>query len=315
MAARLYRMILLAALLAAGLLATGFHLLGAVSGPAAVILGLVTVFGGHALVLGVEFALVSRLNAARPVLAAYPVLGTALPLLVTWLVEVPSAWRTFFFAIPFFGHRPLASGRDFSKTPVVLLHGYTCNRAVWRPFASWLAGQGYAITAPNLEPLTESIDLLTGQIDAAVNDLKNQTGASQVALIGHSMGGVAIRAYLRDYGSASISRVITVGSPHQGTWLARIAFTPLARELNLNSEWLRKLAATESDQTGQLFSTIVSTDDNIIAPASIQTLPGSKVVFFRGLGHVDLIYRLSVWVAIRSALTAKNQLENESPKK
>ncbi|HEY5580979.1 MAG TPA: hypothetical protein VIK56_07435 [Rhodoferax sp.] len=43
-------------------------------------------------------------------------------------------------------------------------------------------------------------------------ELCRQTGAAKVALIGHSMSGVVIRAWMRAYGSARVARVITQGA-------------------------------------------------------------------------------------------------------
>lgn len=303
MASNLYRFILLAAVVMGGLFAFGLQTVSGMGWPTVSAASLFIVLGGHAAILGAAFLLIRRLNRASPIDSAYPVVGTG-NLLTAWLTEVPSVWFTYFYLIPFRGNRRLPSGADPDKLPLVLLHGFTCNRAVWRPIAHWLANQGYAITAPNLEPLNGSIDGLTAQIEAAVQELRMRTGAKKVGLIGHSMGGIAIRAYLRDYGPDSIEKAVTIGSPHGGTRLAHIARSEakLPGQLRLDSNWLRELAGTENDKTGHLFSIIASTEDNVISPASIQTIPGSRVVYFAGLGHLDLVYRTIVWQAIRTAI-------------
>ncbi len=48
-----------------------------------------------------------------------------------------------------------------------------------------------------------------------IGDIEAATGASQVVLVGHSMGGLVARAYLRRYGGAKVRRLITIGTPHQ----------------------------------------------------------------------------------------------------
>jgi triacylglycerol esterase/lipase EstA (alpha/beta hydrolase family) len=55
------------------------------------------------------------------------------------------------------------------------------------------------------------------QVDKAVADLRQRTGAAQVALVCHSMGGLVARAYLRAYGDEAVACVVTLGSPHRGT--------------------------------------------------------------------------------------------------
>jgi pimeloyl-ACP methyl ester carboxylesterase len=301
MASRLYLCIIAIALALASLISLALRFGAGLSWPAAAAAGVAGVLLGHALVLAAEFILVRKINNTRPVPSRYPIVGRP-NLLLAWLVEVPSAWIVFLWAIPFLGHRPLPTGTDNTRTPIVLVHGFTCNRAVWRPMAHWLANKGYPIAAPNLEPLHGSIDLYSRQIHECITELTTRTGASTVTLIGHSMGGVAIRAYLREYGDGAVSQVITVGSPHQGTALARALNSTLAKQLRLDSPWLRSLGASENDARGRLFSLIVGTEDNIVTPASIQTLPACRVVFFAGLGHLDLIRQRIVWETIDELL-------------
>lgn len=301
MARRFYLTVIAIALALSGLVAITLMAVTSISAPAATAIGLASVLGAHALALGIEFVVIRRLNNACPLPENAPVSGRP-GLFLAWLVEVPSAWHTFLWLIPFFGHRSLPSGSDPNRIPVVLVHGFTCNRAVWWPMARWLADLGYPIAAPNLEPLHGDIDNFAEQVHTTVTALQARTGASQVVLLGHSMGGIAIRSYIRRYGTSAIRHAITIGSPHHGTVLAQLVKSRLASQLRLQSPWLRDLAASESDATGQLFSLIVGTDDNIVTPAAIQILPGSRVTYFAGMGHVDLLRRIVIWETVLDIL-------------
>ena len=60
-------------------------------------------------------------------------------------------------------------------------------------------------------------------------------------LVCHSMGGLAARAWLRDADPARVHRIVTIGTPHRGTWLARFGRTVNGRQMRMGGEWLRKL--------------------------------------------------------------------------
>lgn len=51
----------------------------------------------------------------------------------------------------------------------------------------------------------------------AIDEVKSITGAKKVILVGHSMGGLAIREYLRNYYNSDVAKVVTIGTPHLGS--------------------------------------------------------------------------------------------------
>lgn len=56
----------------------------------------------------------------------------------------------------------------------------------------------------------------------AIDKVKVATGASKVILVGHSMGGLAVREYIRSYYNSrlDIAKIVTIGTPHGGSNLA-----------------------------------------------------------------------------------------------
>ncbi len=68
------------------------------------------------------------------------------------------------------------------------------------------------------------------QVASAVDVVRRRTGAGKVSLIGHSMGGLAARAYLQS-GSyrGDVSAVATVATPHLGSLIPYLAREPEAR--------------------------------------------------------------------------------------
>lgn len=187
------------------------------------------------------------------------------------------------------------------KTPVVLVHGYLCNHRVWDAMAEQLRQAGHPVLAVDLEPLFVSIDRYAPIIEETVSELSRQTGVGQVALVGHSMGGLAIRAWLRSCGTARVARIVTLGTPHQGTQIDPHPKTPNGQQMFWHSEWLKALEASESPETRSLMRLAITPQDSIVFPQREQLLEGSSVMSFEGLGHLELSQNRVVgdWVLSR----------------
>lgn len=172
--------------------------------------------------------------------------------------------------------------------PVLLIHGYACNSGYWLPMSKLLREAGISHYGIDLEPPGASIDDYVPQVQAAVARLRRETGSRQVIMVGHSMGGLVARAYLRQHGGAQLARVITLGTPHHGTALAHFGPGSNAAQMRRGSAWLAGLAASEANTQRTLISSIYSVHDNIIAPQDSSALPGARNLVFGAIGHVAL---------------------------
>jgi len=184
------------------------------------------------------------------------------------------------------------------KTPVVLVHGYLCNHKVWDKMAEQLRQAGHPVLAVDLEPLFTSIDRYAPIIEETVAELCRQTGSNKVTLVGHSMGGLAIRAWLRACGTERVDRIITLGTPHQGTRIDPHPKTPNGKQMAWHSDWLKALEASESPETRSLMRLAITPQDSIVYPQLEQVLPHTGVELFPGLGHLELCQapRARAWV-------------------
>lgn len=201
-----------------------------------------------------------------------------------WVFSLWQPWRS--TAWP--DHLPGQAGRR----GVLLVHGYVCNRGLWRLWQPALQARGHAVMAINLEPVFGSIDAYVPLIERAVRRLTEATGQPPV-LVGHSMGGLAIRAWLRAVSPDGLQddrvhRIITLGTPHHGTWLGRWGHTPNGQQMRLNSPWLRALAAQEPAARYRRFVCWYSHCDDIVLPAATATLPGADNRHHPATGHVQL---------------------------
>jgi pimeloyl-ACP methyl ester carboxylesterase len=207
-----------------------------------------------------------------------------------WWGELRCSTRLFLLHLPWHTSRPIVQVAlgNTSGIPVVLVHGYLCNHHVWDDMAMDLRRAGHTVLGVDLEPLFTSIDNYAPLVEQAVARLCRETGASKVALLGHSMGGLAIRAWLRTHGAARAAAVITLGTPHQGTQIAQSVHTPNGRQMAWHSDWVRQLAADETPAARALMAIAVTPQDNIVYPQMAQVLDGAQVKVFEGRGHVQL---------------------------
>ena len=233
------------------------------------------------------FALSSGLHPDRgPALS----IGSRLRLLAR---EFASTTLAFSVLLPFpqlAGGAEPASPRRGSGPPVLLLHGYICNRGIWRSMRQFLQSRGIAVWTMDLEPVYAGIDHYAAAIEARIETLLDAAGAPQLVVVAHSMGGLAMRAYLRRYGAARVARLVTLGTPHHGTRLALFGLGQNAREMLPGSAWLEELARSESAGLKAPVTSIWSTHDNIVAPQESARLERSTDVPMSALGHVTLAF-------------------------
>jgi triacylglycerol esterase/lipase EstA (alpha/beta hydrolase family) len=83
--------------------------------------------------------------------------------------------------------------------PVLMIHGYLLDASVWNKWKDFLKKDGIQFQAVTFK---QSDDKCGTAIDHAkelhkiVQDLKKQTGAQQINIVGHSKGGLDARVYL-----------------------------------------------------------------------------------------------------------------------
>ena len=264
--------------------------------PVAAIAGAVAIVFSYAFFLAAEFVIL-KLTAARDP-APQP----------SW-AEVAKAWwgeagmtpRVFFWRQPFrWRAQPdfIDAGAQ-GRRGVVFIHGFVCNRGFWNPWMRDFRAAGIPFSAVNLEPVFGSIDAYVPIIEEAVERVRTATGLPPV-LVCHSMGGLAARAWLRKAnGAGRVHHVVTIGTPHRGTWLGRFSHTGNGAQMRLDGPWVQSLA--ERTETVP-FTCWYSNCDNIVFPVSTATLPGVDNRLVRGIAHVQLGFRPEIVAATREML-------------
>jgi triacylglycerol lipase len=173
------------------------------------------------------------------------------------------------------------------RRPLILVHGYGCSRGVWWFLRRQFEAAGHVVATVSLAPPYTSIGKLVPQLARRIEEVCAATGADQVVLVAHSMGGLVCRSYLARHGGGRVERLITLASPHSGSELARIGIGQNAREMEPGSRWLKDLA---SSATPVRAIAIRTPHDNYVMPQDNQRLPGALDVELDGIGHLALLF-------------------------
>lgn len=245
---------------------------------------------GYTLILASEFLMLACVHGDDPT----PRAG-AWQLLRAWFVECVVAAQVFGWRQPF---RPQAVA-DVPGRPgmrgIVFVHGYLCNRGLWNPWLERCAASGQPCIAVNLEPVFSELDAYVPAVEAAVSRLERETGLAPL-LVCHSMGGLVARAWLAATpgAAARVHHVVTIGTPHRGTWLAGLSRTANALHMRPACDWLCQLERREPAGLAAGFTSIYSNADNIVMPPAAAILPGSAVRHVGGSAHVALAFHPEV---------------------
>lgn len=179
---------------------------------------------------------------------------------------------------------PVAKGR----LPVLLVHGYECNRGFWWRIRPRLEAEGWTVATLSLEPVFIGIDQYADVIARRVAEVCEATAAGQVILVAHSMGGLAARAYVRRHGSGRVARLVTLGSPHHGSRLAALGMGENARQMVPDCAWLNEANQLHTCPLPKDTVSIYSYHDNYVMPQASAVLPGARNIGVSGVGHLSM---------------------------
>lgn len=107
---------------------------------------------------------------------------------------------------------------------VVLVHGLLRSRIAMLRFESRLKATGFATHNRTWPLRTTSIRECGNQMNAVVKGLIAQQQAERVHFVGHSLGGLVIRAFLNTADAetkAKLGKAVLLGTPNNGSAVAR----------------------------------------------------------------------------------------------
>ncbi len=147
-------------------------------------------------------------------------------------------------------------GKEFAYPPI-FIHGFTGSEKSWDAMAGYLEREGYKGAICEIDRngnVSKFNDRRAGFYVLVFKDNSNMDFRQQgqcvrnaldrirkvyaakqkFVLVGHSMGGLAARAYLSWYSQNDIAGLITIGTPHLGSYIALLP--DVMRNLNFSPE-------------------------------------------------------------------------------
>ncbi len=204
------------------------------------------------------------------------------------------------YPLAFIPRNPPTFLREGKGIPVLFIHGYLSHRLMW----SWLIhhlrkqpdiGPLYTL---NLWPPLSSIRNAAQSLEQKVYQIRNETGATQVILVGHSIGGLVASTLAESIlEPKSIAKIITLGTPFEGTDLAALGIGNNAVDLLRDSAFLKELSERLASTTTPYYC-IASRFDQVVIPWTSALhpngLPEKQMLIVEDQGHFGLLFSKTV---------------------
>ncbi|MBM4318728.1 MAG: alpha/beta fold hydrolase, partial [Deltaproteobacteria bacterium] len=108
--------------------------------------------------------------------------------------------------------------------PVLVLHGYLGTRGAMWLMERRLLRDGFSVYSFPLG-LVNSSDIRKSarRVRDRVRVVLDEAAVERIDIVGHSMGGLIGLYYIQELGGdATVRRLVTLGTPYQGTWTSLI---------------------------------------------------------------------------------------------
>lgn len=137
--------------------------------------------------------------------------------------------------------------RGDAEPPVLLVPGFFGPRLMMLPLAAFLRLHGRRVRIVRVFPAFGGVVAIAERIAEAIAALRAETGADQVDVVTHSMGGLAGRYYMiRLGGRPFVRRFVTVATPHKGTAWASVPLNRSMEDMRPGNPFLEELAACDT---------------------------------------------------------------------
>ncbi len=194
------------------------------------------------------------------------------------------------------GSRPMWVRPD--RDVVMLVHGLFATAGVLRPLRRDIEARTGAYTTSFTHPPGPGIPSIARDIARAVHAI---SGDVRIHLIGHSIGGIAVRYFVQELGSDSrIVQTLSIGSPFGGARPARLFPAPVGRDIAPGSPLLAQLAEGARERLGVPHVSIAGLEDHVVPNGAY--LAAGERVSVAGCGHNSLLYHPRVVAEVVSRI-------------
>lgn len=208
----------------------------------------------------------------------------------------------FIFGFFDYNYIRVRANKEEKEIPVILLHPYIMNRGCLIYLFLKLKMHGYKnVYALTISPKFAPIEVQSAGLAELVNGILKKHNSQKFIGIGHSQGGIILRYYAQKMGGLQkIEKLITIGSPNQGTKLGIFARSFNAKQMRYQSDFIKNLNQEIPEKLKMLC--ILSPTDNMVLPWTAGKVEKKGSYITPPLGHGSLIFSPDVCKEILSYL-------------
>ncbi|HUQ82611.1 MAG TPA: alpha/beta fold hydrolase [Gemmatimonadaceae bacterium] len=188
------------------------------------------------------------------------------------------------------------------KPPILFVHGWNSNASIWTTMIGRFQTDGWQSGELASFSYNSSLSNATtaATIAQKVAALQQANGGAKVTIIGHSMGTLSARYYVRNLGgTATVSTIISLAGTNHGTNTAIFCFQTACREMVPGSTFLTALNADDETWGSPRYRAWWSPCDEVINPrqsAQILTADNTQTACLK---HSQLYQDATVYAQVR----------------
>lgn len=201
---------------------------------------------------------------------------------------------------------PAAPAQAATHTPVVFVHGFAGDSSNWLAAIANFRAAGYASSELYTYDYNWAGNNVTNArgLGTFVDQVRGRTGAAQVDIVNHSMGGLVTGWYVNELGGQpKVRHVASIAGANHGTTAAYacIAFTS-CQQMVPGSSFIRQYTAGDETPGSTRYATWYSPCDGVILPYSSTPLSGASNHFVLCQNHLGFLVDPFVLASVRSFL-------------
>lgn len=191
-------------------------------------------------------------------------------------------------------------------TPVIFVHGYTGSASNWTTAMAVFRAGGYASTelfAYEYNSYGNNITNAQG-LASYVSQVRSRTGAAQVDIVNHSMGGLVSLWYLKQLGGAQYVRHLAsiAGANHGTTSAGACLIYTTCQQMYPGSSFITTLRSGDETPGSTRYGTWYSPCDGIILPYTSTVLSGATNNYVACQTHIGYLTDTVTLAQVRSFL-------------
>lgn len=192
---------------------------------------------------------------------------------------------------------------------VILVHGLFHNPSAWIFFQRWFKKQGYPVACFAYPSWKTNWSSTEDKLVIFLQQILKDHPQQDVHLVGHSLGGLLLRAALgRLEYAPQIRSLSTLGTPYQGSKLAPFALNSLGRYLYYQGTKIQELNARPFPHQIPVLAFKAPVDNMVLPNSALQCPLAHSTTQETGYrSHLTMVYDPQIFKAMLAFIRSQSQ--------